>query len=74
MAKKFGIVSASDLHGIRVAVIVIIFWTGIWNLLEELATYIEEKTELSRVKIFGAMTLLALFIIIVDPYTFEGLI
>lgn len=74
MTKKFGIVSASDLHGIRVVVIVIVFWTGIWNLLEELANYIEEKTGLSRVKIFGAMTLLALFIIIVDPYTFEGLL
>jgi hypothetical protein len=34
MTKKFGIVSASDLHGVRVAVIVIVFWTGIWNLLE----------------------------------------
>jgi hypothetical protein len=74
MVKKFGIVSASDLHGIRVAVIVIVFWTGIWNLLEILATYIEEKTTLSRVEIFGAMTLLALFIILVDPYTFEGLL
>lgn len=74
MAKMFGVVSASDLHGIRVAVIIILFWTGIWNLLEELATYIQEKTGMSRVKIFGAMTCIALFIIIVDPYTFEGLI
>ena len=74
MTKKFGIVSASDLHGVRVAVIVIVFWTGIWNLLEILATHIEEKTKLSRVEIFGAMTLLALFIILVDPYTFEGLV
>ena len=73
MAKTFGVVSTADLHGIRVAVIIILFWMGIWNLLEEFATYIQEKTGLSRAKIFGAMTCVALLIIIVDPYTFEGL-
>lgn len=74
MAKMFGVVSAADLHGIRVAIIIILFWTGIWNLLEEFANYIQEKTGLSRAKIFGAMTCIALLIIIIDPYTFEGLI
>lgn len=73
MPKTFGVVSASDLHGIRVALILILFWVGIWNLTEEVITWIETEYRIPRRKLYIGLVLLMLLIIILDPYTFEKL-
>jgi len=73
MQKTFGIASASDLHGIRVALILILFWVGIWNLTEEFISWIEFNYKISRRKLYIGLVLFVLLIIILDPYTFEKL-
>jgi|LauGreDrversion4_2_1035121.scaffolds.fasta_scaffold4216604_1 hypothetical protein len=73
MAKAFGVVSASDLHGIRVALILILFWVGIWNLTEDAITWIEAEYGIPRRKLYIGLVLLMLLIIILDPHTFEKL-
>jgi hypothetical protein len=73
MAKAFGIVSASDLHGIRAALILFLFWVGIWNLTEDVITWIEIKYRIPRRKLYIGLVLLMLLFIILDPYTFEKL-
>ena len=73
MPKAFGVVSASDLHGIRVALILILFWVGIWNLTEDAITWIETKYRIPRHKLYIGLVLLMLLIIILDPHTFEKL-
>jgi low temperature requirement protein LtrA len=69
--KTFGVASASDLHGIRVALILILFWVGIWNLTESVISWIEEKYQINRTKLYIALVLLVLLVIILDPMTFE---
>jgi hypothetical protein len=73
MAKTFGVVSASDLHGIRVAVILIFFWIGIWNLTEMAIDWIETEYQIKRWKLYSGLVLLMLLVIILDPHTFEKL-
>ena len=73
MKKDFGIMSTADLHGVRVATILILFWVGVWNLAEEAIMYIHHKYNIPRWKINMTMVLLVLLIIILDPYTFEKL-
>lgn len=73
MPKAFGVVSASDLHGIRVALILILFWVGIWNLTEDAITWIETEYRIPRRKLYIGLVLLMLLMIILDPHTFEKL-
>jgi uncharacterized membrane protein YsdA (DUF1294 family) len=73
MKKDFGIMSTADLHGVRVATILILFWVGVWNLAEEGLSYIHHKTNIPRWKLNLGLVLLVLLIIILDPYTFEQL-
>jgi hypothetical protein len=73
MPKTFGVVSTSDLHGIRVAFILILFWVGIWNLTEEFISWIEYTYKIPRRKLYIGLVLIVLLIIILDPYTFEKL-
>ena len=74
MSKAYGVVSPKDLHGIRVAFIVIIFWIGIWNLVDMLIENISERYNVEKWKLYATLVLLALLFIILDPYTFENLI
>jgi hypothetical protein len=71
--KSFGVVSAADIHGIRVAFIIIIFWIGVWNLTEELVSWIETNYMIERRKQYMGLVLAALLFIIIDPHTFEKL-
>jgi hypothetical protein len=73
MAKSFGVVSASDLHGIRVALILILFWVGIWNLTEDAITWLETEYGIPRRKLYIGLVLVILLVIILDPHTFEKL-
>lgn len=73
MAKRYGVVSAADLVGIRVATILILFWVGIWNLTEEVVDWIQQKYEIARWKLYSGLVLLVLLVIILDPHTFEKL-
>jgi low temperature requirement protein LtrA len=73
MAKTFGVVSPSDLHGIRVALILILFWVGIWNLTEDVITWLETEYLIPRRKLYIGLVLVILLIIILDPHTFEKL-
>ncbi len=71
--KSFGIVSTADVHGVRVAFIIIIFWIGVWNLTEELVSWIEYNYMIDRRKQYIFLVLAALLFIILDPHTFEKL-
>ena len=65
--------SVKDLHVIRVLLIIILFWFGVWSLFDEIVNYIEKKYKMKRWRIHLGIILLTLFVIIVDPYTFEKL-
>jgi D-alanyl-lipoteichoic acid acyltransferase DltB (MBOAT superfamily) len=65
--------STADVHGVRVAFIIIIFWIGVWNLTEELVGWIEYNYMIERRKQYMFLVLAALLFIILDPYTFEKL-
>lgn len=65
--------STADVHGVRVAFIIIIFWIGVWNLTEELVGWIETNYMIERNKQYMFLVLAALLFIILDPYTFEKL-
>jgi hypothetical protein len=71
--KDFGVVSTKDLHGIRVVFIIILLWTAVWNLTENIVTWFEIKYNIRRWKLYVAILLVALLFIILDPYTFEKL-
>jgi uncharacterized membrane protein len=73
MAKDYGVVSTADLHGIRVAAILVLFWVAVWNLAEECMKWFENRYDIPRWKMNLILLLLVLLIIIVDPYTFEKL-
>jgi hypothetical protein len=73
MKKDFGIMSTADLHGVRVATILILFWVGVWNLAEEAISFLHRKYDIPRWKLNMTLVLLVLLIIILDPYTFEKL-
>lgn len=69
--KSFGVVSIADIHGIRVAFILILFWIGIWNLTEELVRWVEMNDRIERRKQSMGLVFISLLLIILDPYTFE---
>lgn len=73
MAKTFGVMSSKDLHVVRAALIVVIFWAATWNLLEEFVTQMESRYQCAKWKIYTVMLLLVLLFIILDPHTFEKL-
>jgi hypothetical protein len=68
------LISAADLHGIRVAFIIIIFWVAIWGLAEEAITTLEKRHGLKRWTLYFGLLVLSLLFIVIDPYTFENLI
>jgi hypothetical protein len=68
------LISAADLHGIRVAFIIIIFWVAIWGLAEETITTLEKRHGLKRWTLYLGLLVLSLLFIVIDPYTFESLI
>jgi len=71
--KSFGVMSLSDLHVIRILLIIILFWHGIWSLTDEAIHAVERHHGVERWKCYLAVVLLALLIIILDPHTFEKL-
>ena len=73
MPKDYGVVSTADLHGIRVAAILVLFWVAVWNLAEETMGWFQRRYDIPKWKINCILLFLVLLIIIVDPYTFEKL-
>jgi len=71
--KQFGIMNMKDLHAIRILLIIILFWHGIWSLTDEFIQYVEKKYNIKRWKLYAGIVLFALIYIILDPYTFEKL-
>jgi TRAP-type C4-dicarboxylate transport system permease small subunit len=64
-------VYAKDIHAVRVLFIIILFWGSVSVLADNLVQYIHEKYKLPLWKIHIFIVILLLFIIILDPYTFE---
>ena len=64
-------VYARDIHVIRVLFIIILFWGSASVLGDNLVQYIHEKYKIPLWKIHICIVILLLFIIILDPYTFE---
>lgn len=74
MAKADGLVSAEDLHAVRVLLIIILFWMAIWNLMEEFLTWVQEKTKMKRWKIYLILAASIFLVILFDPQTFENIL
>jgi hypothetical protein len=64
-------VSTSDIRGILVVVLLVLFWVGIWNLTEELVEWIEDKYKIKDTVLYGILVVVVLAIIVLDPYMFE---
>jgi hypothetical protein len=72
--KVFDLISTSDIIGIRVAIILILFWVGIWNLTETIVDWIEENYQIKKTNQYITLVIVLLVIIIWDPYTFEKVV
>ena len=68
------LVSAKDFHAIRVIAIITIFTWALWDMLESFGEWLEEKTGAKKWQIHIVVGVLALIIILLDPYTFENLL
>jgi membrane protein YdbS with pleckstrin-like domain len=69
----FRVVSTKDIHVIRVLFIIILFWLSVSELAYNVIDYINKKYNIKRWKIHCTLVFVLLFIIILDPYTFEKL-
>ena len=74
MAKGFNYVSAQDYHGLRAACLIVLFWVAVWNLVEAGMEWVEQRTQMTRTQLYGALLVFVVAFIIFDPYTFEGLV
>lgn len=66
-------ISAKDLYVLHVAIIVILLWVALWNLVEEGITRIETRTRIQRWKLYLGLLAIVLLVIFYDPYIFEKL-
>lgn len=66
-------VSGKDLYVLHVAVIIILLWVALWNLVEHLVTITEERTRIQRWKLYLGLLGFVLLVIFLDPYIFEKL-
>lgn len=66
-------ISAKDLYVLHVAIIIILLWVALWNLVESGITEIEHRTGIQRWKIHLALLVFVLLVIFFDPYIFEKL-
>ena len=71
--KYFRVVSTKDIHVIRVLFIIILFWLSVSELADNIIQYVHEKYKTPRWKIHCTLVFVLLFVIILDPYTFEKL-
>lgn len=66
-------ISAKDLYVLHVAVIIILLWVALWNLVEQGITELENRTGIQRWKLHLALLGFVLLMIFFDPYIFEKL-
>jgi TRAP-type C4-dicarboxylate transport system permease small subunit len=66
-------VSAKDLYVLHVAVIIILLWVALWNLVEHAISEVETRTQIHRWKLYLALLIVVLLMIFFDPYIFEKL-
>ena len=64
-------VYVKDIHAIRVLFIIVLFWVSTSALADNVIQYIHETYKIPLWKIHVFIVILLLFIIILDPYTFE---
>ena len=64
-------VYARDIHVVRVLFIIILFWLSVSALADNVIQYIHQKYKIPLCKIHICIVVILLFIIILDPYTFE---
>ena len=66
-------ISAKDLYVLHVAVIIILLWVALWNLVESGITELENRTHIQRWKLYLCLLGFVLLMIFFDPYIFEKL-
>jgi hypothetical protein len=62
-----------DLHVIRILLIIILFWVGVWGLSDELIHSIRKKYNIESWKLYLFVVLLMSSIILRDPHIFDKL-
>lgn len=66
-------VSAKDLYVLHVAIIIILLWVALWNLVEVGITELEHRLQIQRWKLYFILLGIVLLLIFYDPYIFEKL-
>lgn len=66
-------ISSKDLYVLHVAVIIILLWVALWNLVEHAISVVEERTHIQRWKLHLGLLGFVLLMIFLDPYIFEKL-
>jgi TRAP-type C4-dicarboxylate transport system permease small subunit len=66
-------VSAKDLYVLHAAVIIILLWVALWNLVEHAISEVENRTQIQRWKLYMGLLVFVLLMIFFDPYIFEKL-
>jgi hypothetical protein len=66
-------VSAKDLYVLHVAVIIILLWVALWNLVEHGISVAENRTHIQRWKLYLGLLGVVLLVIFLDPFIFEKL-
>jgi hypothetical protein len=60
-----------DVHAIRVLFIIILFWVSVAAIADQAIQTIEKKCKIPAWKIHVGIVVLLLFVIVLDPHTFE---
>ncbi len=66
-------ISKKNLYILHVAVVIILLWIALWNLVEHGITELEDRTQTKRWKLYLALLVFVLFMICYDPYICERL-
>jgi len=67
------LVNAKDLFFLRIILINVLLWMAIWNLVEYMLTYVEEKTKIPRYYLYITIIFICLLAVLTDVEIFEKL-
>lgn len=71
MAKFPRNISHADILFLRVALVIILFWIAVWNLVEQLVDYLETEYRISRRTQYATLLVATVALILLDPEIFE---
>ena len=73
MTQSYRSLTIEDLHVIRILLIIILFWVGVWGFSEELIHSIRKNYNIQSWKLYLFVVVLMSSIILRDPHIFDKL-